>query len=164
MPDTLSFEQLEKTFGDSVIMTITTSAHAGFQIMPFKENIDDYNKKVTKFERMPFLIIFCNNLAGLMSDYPKETERFVGAISGEGEGIGIHLVVSTQKQSVDVITGSINACFPVRLCFSVQTKIDSRMIIGESGAEKLQGVGDALLMSRGGRISRIHTLFIKDTF
>jgi len=101
-------------------------------------------------------------MADLMMVAGKEIEAAVQRLAQMARAAGIHLIMATQRPSVDVITGTIKANFPTRISFQVTSKIDSRTILGEQGAEQLLGQGDMLYMAGGGRITRVHGPFVKD--
>ncbi len=111
---------------------------------------------------MPYLVIVIDEMADLMMCAGKEVEFCVQRLSQMARAAGIHLIMATQRPSVDVVTGTIKANFPSRISFQVTSKIDSRTIIGEQGAEQLLGAGDMLYMSTGGRIIRAHGPFVSD--
>ena len=111
---------------------------------------------------MPYLVIVIDEMADLMMCAGKEVEFCVQRLSQMARAAGIHLIMATQRPSVDVVTGTIKANFPSRVSFQVTSKIDSRTIIGEQGAEQLLGAGDMLYMSTGGRIIRAHGPFVSD--
>lgn len=112
---------------------------------------------------LPFLVIVVDEMADLMLVAGKDIEGAVQRLAQMARAAGIHLIMATQRPSVDVITGTIKANFPTRISFQVTSKIDSRTILGEQGAEQLLGQGDMLYMSSGGRLSRIHGPFVKDS-
>ncbi|HVM82235.1 MAG TPA: DNA translocase FtsK 4TM domain-containing protein [Stellaceae bacterium] len=111
---------------------------------------------------LPFIIVVVDEMADLMLVAGKDIEVAVQRLAQMARAAGIHLVMATQRPSVDVITGTIKANFPTRISFQVTSKIDSRTILGESGAEQLLGRGDMLLMAGGGRITRVHGPFVSD--
>jgi len=113
-------------------------------------------------EPMPFIVVIVDEMADLMMVAGKEIEGTVQRLAQMARAAGIHLITATQRPSVDVITGTIKANFPTRISFQVTSKIDSRTILGEQGAEQLLGRGDMLLMAGGGRISRVHGPFVSD--
>ncbi|KUK89643.1 MAG: cell division FtsK/SpoIIIE [Marinimicrobia bacterium 46_43] len=128
-------------------------------------NIDEYNKKVAdglvEGEHMPYLLIVIDELADLMLTAGKEIEEPIARLAQMARAVGIHLVIATQRPSVDVITGVIRSNFPARIGFQVPTKIDSRTILDTGGAEKLLGKGDMLFLSPGrSEPIRIHNAFI----
>ncbi len=116
-----------------------------------------------EFETMPYIVIVVDEMADLMLVAGKDIEAAVQRLAQMARAAGIHLIMATQRPSVDVITGTIKANFPTRISFQVTSKIDSRTILGEQGAEQLLGQGDMLYMAGGGRISRIHGPFVKDS-
>ena len=111
---------------------------------------------------MPYLVIVIDEMADLMMCAGKDVEFAVQRLSQMARAAGIHLIMATQRPSVDVVTGTIKANFPSRISFQVTSKIDSRTIIGEQGAEQLLGAGDMLYMASGGRIMRAHGPFVTD--
>jgi S-DNA-T family DNA segregation ATPase FtsK/SpoIIIE len=113
-------------------------------------------------EPMPFIVVVVVVVADLMMVSGKEIEGAVQRLAQMARAAGIHLIAATQRPSVDVITGTIKANFPTRISFQVTSKIDSRTILGEQGAEQLLGQGDMLYMMAGGRIRRIHGPFVSD--
>lgn len=112
---------------------------------------------------LPFIVVVVDEMADLMLVAGKEVEAAVQRLAQMARAAGIHLILATQRPSVDVITGTIKANLPTRISFQVTTKIDSRTILGEQGAEQLLGMGDMLYMAGGGRITRIHGPFVSDT-
>ncbi|WP_304177066.1 DNA translocase FtsK 4TM domain-containing protein [Phenylobacterium aquaticum] len=128
---------------------------------------DDAGRPVYESERidpkpMPYLVVVIDEVADLMMVAGKEVESAVQRLAQMARAAGIHLVMATQRPSVDVITGTIKANFPTRISFQVTSKIDSRTILGEQGAEQLLGQGDMLYMAGGGRITRLHGPFVSD--
>ncbi len=113
-------------------------------------------------ETMPFIVIIVDEMADLMMVAGKEIEACIMRLAQMARASGIHLIMATQRPSVDVITGTIKANFPTRISFQVTSKIDSRTILGEMGAEQLLGMGDMLYMAGGGRITRVHGPFVSD--
>ena len=111
---------------------------------------------------LPFIVVIVDEMADLMLVSGKEVEGAVQRLSQMARAAGIHLIMATQRPSVDVITGTIKANFPTRVSFQVTSKIDSRTILGEGGAEQLLGQGDMLYMAGGGRISRVHGPLVTD--
>jgi S-DNA-T family DNA segregation ATPase FtsK/SpoIIIE len=123
-------------------------------------NIDGYNAKHTL--TMPYIIVVVDEMSDLMLVAGKEIENYIQKLSQMARAAGIHIIMATQRPSVDVITGTIKANFPTRISFQVTSKIDSRTILGEQGAEQLLGKGDMLYMSSANRIVRIHAPFVSD--
>jgi S-DNA-T family DNA segregation ATPase FtsK/SpoIIIE len=115
-----------------------------------------------EMQPMPFIVVIIDEMADLMMVAGKEIEGAVQRLAQMARAAGIHVVMATQRPSVDVITGTIKANFPTRISFQVTSKIDSRTILGEQGAEQLLGQGDMLYMAGGGRISRLHAPFVTD--
>jgi DNA segregation ATPase FtsK/SpoIIIE, S-DNA-T family len=123
-------------------------------------NIDGYNAKHTL--PMPYIVVVVDEMSDLMLVAGKEIENYIQKLSQMARAAGIHIIMATQRPSVDVITGTIKANFPTRISFQVTSKIDSRTILGEQGAEQLLGKGDMLYMSSANRIVRIHAPFVSD--
>jgi DNA segregation ATPase FtsK/SpoIIIE, S-DNA-T family len=121
-----------------------------------------YEEEVMALEKLPYIVVIVDEMADLMLVAGKEIEGAVQRLAQMARAAGIHIVMATQRPSVDVITGTIKANFPTRISFQVTSKIDSRTILGEMGAEQLLGQGDMLYMAGGGRISRVHGPFISD--
>jgi S-DNA-T family DNA segregation ATPase FtsK/SpoIIIE len=121
-----------------------------------------YEDEVLELEAMPYIVLVVDEMADLMMISGKEIEGAVQRLAQMARAAGIHLIAATQRPSVDVITGTIKANFPTRISFQVTSKIDSRTILGEQGAEQLLGQGDMLYMMAGGRIRRIHGPFVTD--
>ncbi|TCP61598.1 S-DNA-T family DNA segregation ATPase FtsK/SpoIIIE [Rhodovulum bhavnagarense] len=113
-------------------------------------------------ETLPYIVVIVDEMADLMMVAGKEIEACIQRLAQMARASGIHLIMATQRPSVDVITGTIKANFPTRISFQVTGKIDSRTILGEQGAEQLLGMGDMLYMAGGGRISRVHGPFVSD--
>ncbi|MBL4806402.1 MAG: hypothetical protein JKY31_03840, partial [Rhodobacteraceae bacterium] len=113
-------------------------------------------------EKIPYIVIIVDEMADLMMVAGKEIEACIQRLAQMARAAGIHLVMATQRPSVDVITGTIKANFPTRVSFQVTSKIDSRTVLGEMGAEQLLGKGDMLFMAGGGRITRVHGPFVSD--
>ncbi len=111
---------------------------------------------------LPYIVVIVDEMADLMMVAGKEIEGAIQRLAQMARAAGIHLIMATQRPSVDVITGTIKANFPTRISFQVTSKIDSRTILGEMGAEQLLGQGDMLYMAGGGRISRVHGPFVSD--
>jgi len=123
-------------------------------------NIDSYNSRHTL--AMPYIVVVVDEMSDLMLVAGKEIENYIQKLSQMARAAGIHIIMATQRPSVDVITGTIKANFPTRISFQVTSKIDSRTILGEQGAEQLLGKGDMLYMSSANRIVRIHAPFVSD--
>jgi S-DNA-T family DNA segregation ATPase FtsK/SpoIIIE len=121
-----------------------------------------YEEEVLDEEKMPFIVVVIDEVADLMMVAGKDIEAMVQRLAQMARAAGIHLIMATQRPSVDVITGTIKANFPTRVSFQVTSKIDSRTILGEQGAEQLLGQGDMLYMAGGGRITRVHGAFVAD--
>ena len=123
-------------------------------------NIDGYNSKHKTF--MPYIVVIVDEMSDLMLVSGKDIENYIQKLSQMARAAGIHIIMATQRPSVDVITGTIKANFPTRISFQVSSKIDSRTILGEQGAEQLLGKGDMLYMSSANRITRIHAPFVAE--
>ena len=123
-------------------------------------NIDGYNTKHKL--KMPYIVVVVDEMSDLMLVAGKEIENYIQKLSQMARAAGIHIIMATQRPSVDVITGTIKANFPTRVSFQVSSKIDSRTILGEQGAEQLLGKGDMLFMSSANRIVRIHGPFVSE--
>ncbi|HLN25051.1 MAG TPA: DNA translocase FtsK 4TM domain-containing protein [Patescibacteria group bacterium] len=121
-----------------------------------------YEDQTLALEPLPFIVIIVDEMADLMLVAGKEVEGAVQRLAQMARAAGIHIIMATQRPSVDVITGTIKANFPSRISFQVTSKIDSRTILGEQGAEQLLGQGDMLYMASGGRITRVHGPFVSD--
>jgi S-DNA-T family DNA segregation ATPase FtsK/SpoIIIE len=121
-----------------------------------------YEEEKLRPEPMPYLVVVIDEVADLMMVAGKDIETAVQRLAQMARAAGIHLIMATQRPSVDVITGTIKANFPTRISFQVTSKIDSRTIMGEQGAEQLLGQGDMLYMAGGGRITRLHGPFVSD--
>ncbi|MBT5459814.1 MAG: cell division protein FtsK [Rhodospirillaceae bacterium] len=121
-----------------------------------------YEEQPLDMTPLPFIVMIVDEMADLMLVAGKEVEGSVQRIAQMARAAGIHLIMATQRPSVDVITGTIKANFPTRVSFQVTSKIDSRTILGEQGAEQLLGQGDMLYMAGGGRITRVHGPFVSD--
>ncbi|HEV2896422.1 MAG TPA: DNA translocase FtsK [Pseudaminobacter sp.] len=121
-----------------------------------------YETENLDLEPMPFIVVIIDEMADLMMVAGKDIEGAVQRLAQMARAAGIHVIMATQRPSVDVITGTIKANFPTRISFQVTSKIDSRTILGEQGAEQLLGMGDMLYMAGGGRIQRVHGPFVAD--
>ncbi len=121
-----------------------------------------YEKEEMDLEPMPYIVVIVDEMADLMMVAGKDIEGAVQRLAQMARAAGIHVIMATQRPSVDVITGTIKANFPTRISFQVTSKIDSRTILGEQGAEQLLGQGDMLYMAGGGRIRRVHGPFVSD--
>jgi DNA segregation ATPase FtsK/SpoIIIE, S-DNA-T family len=127
-------------------------------------NISGFNDKASSESRkkMPYIVVIVDEMADLMMIAGKEIENYIQRLAQMARAAGIHIVMATQRPSVDVITGTIKANFPTRISFQVTSKIDSRTILGEQGAELLLGNGDMLFMSSASRIIRIHGPYVSE--
>ena len=123
-------------------------------------NIDGYNSKHKL--KMPYIVVVVDEMSDLMLVAGKEIENYIQKLSQMARAAGIHIIMATQRPSVDVITGTIKANFPTRISFQVSSKLDSRTILGEQGAEQLLGKGDMLFMSSANRIVRIHGPYVSE--
>ena len=123
-------------------------------------NIDGYNSKHKV--SMPYIVVIVDEMSDLMLVASKDIENYIQKLSQMARAAGIHIIMATQRPSVDVITGTIKANFPTRISFQVSSKIDSRTILGEQGAEQLLSKGDMLFMSSANKITRIHAPFVSE--
>ncbi len=138
---------------------LTRTVHTGFDKETGKAIYED---EKLDLEPLPFIVIIVDEMADLMMVAGKDIEGAVQRLAQMARAAGLHVILATQRPSVDVITGTIKANFPTRISFQVTSKIDSRTILGEMGAEQLLGQGDMLYMAGGGRISRVHGPFVSD--
>jgi DNA segregation ATPase FtsK/SpoIIIE, S-DNA-T family len=139
--------------------TLTRTVHTGYD----RESGEAiYEKESLDLDRLPFIVVIVDEMADLMMVAGKDIEGAIQRLAQMARAAGIHVILATQRPSVDVITGTIKANFPTRISFQVTSKIDSRTILGEQGAEQLLGQGDMLYMAGGGRISRVHGPFVAD--
>ena len=139
--------------------TLSRTVHTGYD----KESGEAiYEKEALELEVIPFIVVIVDEMADLMMVAGKDIEGAIQRLAQMARAAGIHVILATQRPSVDVITGTIKANFPTRISFQVTSKIDSRTILGEQGAEQLLGQGDMLYMAGGGRISRVHGPFCSD--
>ena len=125
-------------------------------------NIESFNLQAKEEEKLPYIIIIIDELADLMFTAPTDVEDSIARLAQMGRASGIHLILATQRPSVDVITGIIKANFPARISFQVSSKVDSRTVLDGHGAEQLLGKGDMLLMLPGARIIRVHGAYITE--
>jgi DNA segregation ATPase FtsK/SpoIIIE, S-DNA-T family len=147
-------EALEK--GEAITRTVQT----GFD----RESGEAiYEQEQMDLSVLPYIVVIVDEMADLMMVAGKDIEGAIQRLAQMARAAGIHLIMATQRPSVDVITGTIKANFPTRISFQVTSKIDSRTILGEQGAEQLLGQGDMLYMAGGGRISRVHGPFVSDS-
>ncbi len=139
--------------------TLSRTVHTGYD-----EDTGEpvYETEELEYEPMPFIVVVIDEVADLMMVAGKDIEGMVQRLAQMARAAGIHLIMATQRPSVDVITGTIKANFPTRISFQVTSKIDSRTILGEQGAEQLLGQGDMLHMAGGGRLRRVHGAFVSD--
>ena len=139
--------------------TLSRTVHTGYD----KESGEAiYETEEFELEPLPYLVVVVDEMADLMMVAGKDIEGAIQRLAQMARAAGIHVILATQRPSVDVITGTIKANFPTRISFQVTSKIDSRTILGEQGAEQLLGQGDMLYMAGGGRISRVHGPFVSD--
>jgi S-DNA-T family DNA segregation ATPase FtsK/SpoIIIE len=138
---------------------LTRTVHTGFDKESGKAI---YEAEKLDLEPLPYIVIIVDEMADLMMVAGKDIEGAVQRLAQMARAAGLHVILATQRPSVDVITGTIKANFPTRISFQVTSKIDSRTILGEMGAEQLLGQGDMLYMAGGGRISRVHGPFVSD--
>ncbi|GHT91218.1 hypothetical protein FACS1894122_03210 [Alphaproteobacteria bacterium] len=138
---------------------ITRRVQTGFDM---ENGAPIYEEQSMNMEKLPYIVIIVDEMADLMLVAGKDIEITVQRLAQMARAAGIHLIMATQRPSVDVITGTIKANFPTRISFQVSSKIDSRTILGEQGAEQLLGQGDLLYMASGGRTTRIHCPFVSD--
>ncbi|MEL6745419.1 MAG: FtsK/SpoIIIE domain-containing protein, partial [Pseudomonadota bacterium] len=139
--------------------TITRTVQTGFD-RDTGEAI--YETEEMDLEPLPYIVVIIDEMADLMMVAGKDIEGTVQRLAQMARAAGIHVIMATQRPSTDVITGTIKANFPTRISFQVTSKIDSRVMLGESGAEQLLGMGDMLYMAGGGRITRVHGPFVDD--
>jgi S-DNA-T family DNA segregation ATPase FtsK/SpoIIIE len=121
-----------------------------------------YEDEIMDLDPLPYIVVIVDEMADLMMVAGKDIEGAIQRLAQMARAAGIHVILATQRPSVDVITGTIKANFPTRISFQVTSKIDSRTILGEMGAEQLLGQGDMLYMAGGGRITRVHGPFCSD--
>jgi S-DNA-T family DNA segregation ATPase FtsK/SpoIIIE len=138
--------------------TLTRKVQTGFD----SEGKPVFEEQPLDLTPLPFIVVIVDEMADLMLVAGKDVEWAVQRLAQMARAAGIHIVMATQRPSVDVITGTIKANFPTRISFQVTSKIDSRTILGEQGAEQLLGQGDMLYMAGGGRITRVHGPFVSD--
>jgi S-DNA-T family DNA segregation ATPase FtsK/SpoIIIE len=122
-----------------------------------------FEEQSVALDPMPYIVVIIDEMADLMMTAGKEIDACVQRLAQKARAAGIHVIMATQRPSVDVITGTIKANFPTRISFQVISKFDSRTILGEQGAEQLLGQGDMLFMQGGGRITRVHGPFVADS-
>ena len=144
-----------RTKGEELSRTV----HTGFDKETGKAI---YEEEKLDLDPLPYIVIIVDEMADLMMVAGKDIEGAVQRLAQMARAAGLHVILATQRPSVDVITGTIKANFPTRISFQVTSKIDSRTILGEMGAEQLLGQGDMLYMAGGGRISRVHGPFVSD--
>ncbi len=139
--------------------SLTRTVQTGFEPATGKPI---YEEQALDLTPLPYIVVIIDEMADLMLVAGKEVEAAVQRLAQMARAAGIHVIMATQRPSVDVITGTIKANFPTRISFQVTSKIDSRTILGEQGAEQLLGQGDMLYMAAGGRITRVHGPFVSD--
>ncbi|MFZ8864300.1 MAG: DNA translocase FtsK [Rickettsiales bacterium] len=139
--------------------TLTRTVQTGFDAESGKPIFEEVELDM---QTLPFIVIIIDEMADLMLVAGKEIEAYIQRLAQMARAAGIHLIVATQRPSVDVITGVIKANFPTRISFQVTSKVDSRTILGEQGAEQLLGMGDMLYMLGGSKLTRVHGAFIDD--
>lgn len=139
--------------------TLTKTVQTGFDPETGKPV---YEEQALDLTPLPYIVVIIDEMADLMLVAGKDVEAAVQRLAQMARAAGIHVIMATQRPSVDVITGTIKANFPTRISFQVTSKIDSRTILGEQGAEQLLGQGDMLYMAAGGRITRVHGPFVTD--
>lgn len=139
--------------------TIVQKVQTGFDPETGQGTYEDQEMDLTE---LPFIVVIVDEFADLMLVAGKDVENAIQRLAQMARAAGIHLIMATQRPSVDVITGVIKANFPTRISFQVTSKVDSRTILGEGGAEQLLGMGDMLYMAPGGRITRVHGPFVSD--
>ena len=146
----------------SVLGWVVKEMESRYRLMTKKgvRNIDGYNSKHKL--AMPYIVVIVDEMSDLMLVAGKEIENYIQKLSQMARAAGIHIIMATQRPSVDVITGTIKANFPTRISFQVTSKIDSRTILGEQGAEQLLGKGDMLFMSSANKMIRIHGPFVSE--
>ena len=138
---------------------LTRTVQTGFNPDSGEAIIEEVPLEMTE---LPFIVVVVDEMADLMIVAGKDIESSIQRLAQMARAAGIHIIMATQRPSVDVITGVIKANFPTRISFQVTSRIDSRTILGEQGAEQLLGQGDMLYMAGGGRITRIHGPFVSD--
>src|SRR4028118_1094023 len=138
---------------------ITRSVQTGFDKETGQPAFVD---EIMDLHPLPYIVVIVDEMADLMMVAGKEIEGAIQRLAQMARAAGIHVIMATQRPSVDVITGTIKANFPTRISFQVTSKIDSRTILGEMGAEQLLGQGDMLHMQGGGRVARAHAPFVSD--
>src|SRR5499427_6044788 len=139
--------------------TLSRTVHTGYDR---ETGEPTYEKESLELDRLPYVVVIVDEMADLMMVAGKDIEGAIQRLAQMARAAGIHVILATQRPSVDVITGTIKANFPTRISFQVTSKIDSRTILGEQGAEQLLGQGDMLYMAGGGRINRVHGPFVSD--
>jgi DNA segregation ATPase FtsK/SpoIIIE, S-DNA-T family len=143
-------QEFNKRVQDGASLKLPKNAAVAFEELTYKGSV------------LPYIVVIVDEMADLMMVAGKEIEGAIQRLAQMARAAGIHLIMATQRPSVDVITGTIKANFPTRISFQVTSKIDSRTILGEQGAEQLLGQGDMLHMQGGGRIARVHGPFVSD--
>ncbi|MGE0755198.1 MAG: DNA translocase FtsK, partial [Alphaproteobacteria bacterium] len=138
---------------------LTRTVQTGFDVETGEAIIEEVPLEM---EELPFIVVIVDEMADLMIVAGKEIEGSIQRLAQMARAAGIHIIMATQRPSVDVITGVIKANFPTRISFQVTSRIDSRTILGDQGAEQLLGQGDMLYMAGGGRVTRVHGPFVSD--
>lgn len=150
-------EKIQRAIAENINLSRTVKT--GFDSETGKPILEEQE---IKLEKLPFIVVIVDEMADLMLVAGKDIEASIQRLAQMARAAGIHIIMATQRPSVDVITGVIKANFPSRISFQVTSRIDSRTILGEQGAEQLLGMGDMLYMSGGGKISRVHAPFLSD--
>jgi DNA segregation ATPase FtsK/SpoIIIE, S-DNA-T family len=150
-------DKIKKSIANGEI--IKNTVQLGFDLETGKPN---YVTEEMKLQTMPYIVVIVDEMADLMAVAGKEVDMTISRLAAMARAAGIHIIMATQRPSTDVITGVIKSNLPTRISFQVSSKIDSRVVLGESGAEQLLGKGDMLYMASGGRINRVHGAFVDD--
>ena len=150
-------DKIKKSIANGEV--IKNTVQLGFDLETGKPN---YVTEEMKLQTMPYIVVIVDEMADLMAVAGKEVDMTISRLAAMARAAGIHIIMATQRPSTDVITGVIKSNLPTRISFQVSSKIDSRVVLGESGAEQLLGKGDMLYMASGGRINRVHGAFVDD--